>query len=249
MRRLPLLLALLLALVRGGPAAAEEAAEPAATVAKIQELLKAKDEAGLKEAVAKVPEMHNASEDAAAKASLADALGDVAKDKKAGEARQAAVEALAQLDEKKNAWKQLKGLMPDTKVEEAQPLDLAVVKAAGVVAEDGAIPLLVELGEKAKSTPLAKEAVMSLGGYTGASKKKKVEILDTVLSLAVRIKPSSGGSSNKAVSPQAQERFSEVGTAVVETANKLTGRKVPWEEWELLYKDHKKNLGKLLPDE
>jgi hypothetical protein len=64
----------------------------------------------------------------------------------------------------------------------------------------------------------------------------------------VRIKPSSGGSSNKTASPEAQARFAEVGGAIVSTVNKLTGRKSNWEEWEGLYKDHKKSLGKLLPD-
>jgi hypothetical protein len=202
----------------------------------------------MKTEAAKVPELFNAATDPAVKGPLADALGKIAKDKKAGDARVVAVEALAQLNDKKLAWKELKGLMPDVKVEEASPLDLAVVKSAGTIAEDGAIDVLLTLGEKAKATPLAKEALTALAGYTAADKKDKVKILDAALSLAVRIKPSSGGSSNKTVSPEAQARFQEVGGAVVHTANTLTGRKVNWEEWEVLYKENKKSLGKLLPE-
>jgi hypothetical protein len=131
------------------PVAAEEAADPAALVAKIEELRKAKDEGGLREHVAKVPDVHNAATDPAVKASLADALGKVAKDKKAGDARMAAVEALGLLNDKKLAWKELKGLVPDVKVEEPPAFDLAVVKTAGVIAEDGAIDTLLLLSEKA----------------------------------------------------------------------------------------------------
>jgi hypothetical protein len=230
------------------PVAAEDAADPAALVLKIEELRKAKDESGMKAEVEKVPEIFNAATDPAVKGSLADALGKVAKDKKAGEAREAAVTALAALNDKKLAWKELKGLMPDVKVEEPTALDLAVVKASGTIAEDGAIDLLLTLGEKAKATPLAKEAMQALSGYTAADKKDKVKILDAALGLAVRIKPSSGGQSNKNVSPEAQARFQEVGGAIVHTANTLTGRKVNWEEWEVLYKENKKSLGKLLPE-
>jgi hypothetical protein len=244
MRRAIWILLVLFGLV--APVAAEEAADPAALVLKIEELRKAKDEAGMKVEVEKVPDVFNAATDPAVKGSLADALGKVAKDKKAGEAREAAVQSIAMLNDKKLAWKELKGLMPDVKVEEASPLDLAVVKAAGTIAEDGAIDLLLTLGEKAKATPLAKEAMAALSGYTAADKKDKVKILDAALGLAVRIKP--GQSTSKNVSPEAQARFQEVGGAIVHTANTLTGRKVNWEEWEVLYKENKKSLGKLLPE-
>ena len=249
MRAALLLVPFLSVLLLASPLAAEEpAADPGlALVAKINELHKAKDEVTVRAEVSKVPDAFKAAEAPATKTALVDVLGKVAKDKKMPDAREAAVQAIGEIADKKMAWKELKPLMPDVKTEEPTAFDTLVVKTTGVIADEGAIPDLFTMVEKAKANALGREAALALGGYTAASKKKKIEILDTLLSFAVKIKPSQGGSSGKQTSPEATERFSLIGGGIIDTAVKLTGRQVKtWEEWEVLYKDNKKNLSKLM---
>jgi hypothetical protein len=242
-------LALLLVLA---PAAfAEEpAAEVKALADKIEEVRKAGDVSAMRAEVKKAAEMHNGLEDAAARGDLQDAIGKVLKDKKASDARLAAADALGTLNDHKGAWKQLKSAMPDVKAETAEPLDLAVLKAVGTVADEGAIDQLLELALKAKDRGIARDAAGALAGYTGASKAKKVKILEGLFEIGQRIKPSGGGGSGKAVSPEASARWQEVAPALGKSLNAITARNIgTWEEWEVLFKDNKKTLAKLLPEE
>jgi len=228
----------LLALSFAVPAVAEDKETALALATELTTTHKAKKYADLPDIVARVPEVYKAVEDKAARKSLLTALASVAKDKKAGDARLAVVTAVAALGDAKGGWKAISRLMPDPKVEEATPLDLAVVKAAGDLAPSRATKPLIELVQKAKDNMLAREAALALGGY-GTDKRGRVKILEELISLGQRTRP--GRSTSKNVSPVARERWSKVGPGIVLGLNRLTGQKIKdFEEWELLYKDNKK---------
>jgi hypothetical protein len=243
----PFVLALILVGASAPRAAGEEPASEAAALAqKIADLRKAEDTGALEAAVKEVPAVHKAATDPAEKGLLEDALGKVLKDKKAASARSASAEALAQLEDKKAAWKQLSGSLPDRKVEEHTELDLAILKAAGAIADDRAIDPLLELAAKAKAVAIAREATDALGGF-GQSKKRRVGVLEELVSLGVRTKPSSGA--GKAASPAAEERWKEVGPAIIRALNKLTGQNYQqFDDWYDIYKQNEKSLGKLFKE-
>lgn len=239
------LLAALLAALAPALRAEEPASEVKAFVDKIEELRKAADESGLKGELKKAVDLHNGLTDPAAKSAVQDAIGKVLKDKKSGDARIAATVSLAALNDHKGAWKHLKAVLPDKKLEAAEPIDLAVLDAVGKVADEGAIPPLLELAESAKDKAIARDAAQALAGFTGAG-KKRVVILEGLMSIAVKIKPSAG---TKGVSQEAQARWSDVGNAIGKTFNVLTGRNIAtWEEIEVLWKDNKKTPAKLFSD-
>ncbi len=205
-------------------------------------------EGNLAEEVGKVPEVYKGVEDKSARGKLVDALGSVAKDKDAAaDARLAAVNALVAIEDPDPAWREISRLMPNVKVEEATDLDVAVVKAAGDLAQSHAIKPLEDLLGKAKDNKLSHEAAVALGGF-GADKKNRVKILEDMVDLGRRIRP--GTSTTKSVSKEAMDRWTAVGGGIVEGLNRLTGDKLAtFEDWEAKVKEHKKKLQDLFPKE
>ena len=159
----------------------------------------------------------------------------------------AAVDALLALESLKAAWKVLSKLMPNVKkLEEATALQLAVVKAAGRMAQARAIKPLTELAYKSKDDKLRAAAALALGGYKD-DKKNRVKLLEELIGIGKRTRP--GRSTEKAVSPEARARWSAVGPSVVRALNNLTGHKErDFESWEQMYSDAKKKPSDLFLD-
>jgi len=107
---------------------------------------KAKDVAGATEALKKLPDVYKGTQDKALRGKLLGAVGKALKNKKLGDARLAAVDALLAVDDAKAASKFLSKVMPNPKkVEEATELQMAVVKAAGLMGQSRSIKSLTEL--------------------------------------------------------------------------------------------------------
>ena len=245
-RRALLPLLAVLALVLSAPdALAEEGEVDLAT--EIETARKAKDDGGTQTAVKKVPAAYKLAEKGD-RGKLVGALGKVLKDKKLSDARHEAVDALVALQDPKPAWKQLSKVMPNPKkTEEADELQLAVVKAAGALAQKGAVKPLIEMASKAKDPNLAAEAAGALGGYR-EDEKGRVKIFEELMSIALKTRP--GQSTTKNVSAAAQERWQKVGPRIVESFIRLTGRKeTSFDNWEQLYKDNKKRLKDLFEED
>lgn len=227
---------------------AEDEAPPAETL--LDELTAlTKEEAfdALVDVVAKVPEIYLASEDDRLRGKLRGALGKIAREKDAGDARFAAIDALQGIEDPKGAWKEISKLMPKGKEDEASPIDLAVVKAAGVLAQSRSVKALGELAMKAKDPALAAVAAVSLGGFR-EDKRNRVKILEELIKVGQRTRP--GRSTEKATSTVALERWAAVEKGVVTGLNTLTGRSLGgFEDWEVLYKDNKKRPAALFLDE
>lgn len=248
--------ALLLPLLLLGPGLATARAEdpPAADpvdelLTRMEELRKAEDAAGLQAAVGEIPALYKANEDAAVRGRLRTELAKVVKDEHAGPAREEAVKAFLGLEDPKNVWKELSKAMPDLKVEEASTLDLAVVAAAGDIADAKAIKVLQDMAGKAKDPDLAAAAAQALGGYR-ADKKNRVPILEELLNLGKLARPGQGGASGKNVSKEASERWGLMEKAIVAALNRLTGQKVAtFGDWEVLWKDYKKRPKDLFQEE
>ncbi len=241
-------LALSLLVLTPSFSSAEDEVPPAeALLDEITTLTKEEAFGALVDAVAKVPEIYLASENDGLRGKLRSALGKVARDKDAGDARIAAIEALLGIEDPKAAWKEMSKLMPKGKEDEASPIDLAVVKAAGVLAQSRSIKALGELAMKAKDPSLAAVAAVSLGGYA-EDKRNRVKILEELIKIGLRTRP--GRSTEKATSTVALERWARVEKGVVTGLNTLTGRSLGgFDDWEVLYKDNKKRPATLFLDE
>jgi len=212
---------------------------------------KAKDSSAASAAIGKTSALYESCEDKALRGKLLGELGKLLKNKKLGDARMDALNALVELGtiaNPKGAWKHVSKEMPNPKkVEEATELQTAVVGAAGRLAQKGAIKPLLELAAKAKDDKLAAAATRALGGY-GQDKKSRVMILEELIDLGKRTRP--GRSMSKAVSPVAQARWQAVGSALIGALNHLTGRKEgDFETWEELFKSNKKKPANLFEDD
>jgi len=234
-------------LALAAPAWAADVEEANALVDELETERKNKDPGAMIMAIEKVPAVYKSIDDKSARGKLLGALGKIAKDKKAAEARPAAVTALVQVEDPKPAWKQISKLMPGPKVEEASDLDLAVVNAAGELAQSRALKPLYELLGKAKDNKLARAAGIALGGY-GADKRGRVKVLEELIDTGKRIRP--GRSTDKAVSPEATARWREVGPGITKGLNRLTGQDLgTFEEWEAVYKENKKRPSDLFVED
>ena len=226
-------------------ARAEESAGKA-LLERLKNLQREADDGGLASAIDEVPSVYKSEGAAPVQAKLRGALGKIAKDKKLDSARSAAVRALCELDDAKNAWKEMSKLLPSPKVAEGSGLDLEVVRAAGQLAQSKAAKPLLELVKKGKDPKLAAAAARALGGFT-ADVKGRVKILEELVSLGKRLRP--GQSTDKAAGSAATERWAAVGPAITEGLNELTGRsEKDFEAWEALVEEHKRNLKGLFPE-
>lgn len=243
-----LLLSAVLALsVLAAPALAEDEVDPGKALLKqLMTLRKAEDAAGLAKAAATVPEVYKASADKSLRGKLLGELGKVVKDDDLGAARLAAVDAIVAVEDPKAAWKTLARNLPGPKVEEASEVDLAVVRAAGTLAQSRALKPLLELAAKAKQAEVAAAAAKALGGFNG-DKRGRVKLLDELISIGKRTRP--GRSTEKAVSEEAQKRWETVRPSLVAGLNKLTGRdEGSFEDWEALWDEYKKRPKQLFVD-
>lgn len=222
------------------PATAADDDPVAALLAELDQLRKANDATGLATAVAKVPEAYKGTEDSGARSKLRGELGKILKDEDLGAARNAAVDALVALDDPKAAWKEMSRVLPDAKVEEASEVELAVVKAAGKLAQSRAIKPLLELTAKAKDNKVGAEAAEALGGFRSDT-RERVKILEELISIGRRLRP--GQTTSKGASQEAVQRWQAVGLGILKGLNALTNRKeTTFETWEQLYDQYKKNL-------
>lgn len=248
MRSLPFLASLALFLTILAPrASAEDEIDPGkALLEKLTELRKAEEVDGLAKAVAEVPEVYKASEDKSLKGKLRDELGKVLKDDDLGAARRAALGALLALEAPKDAWKEIKRVMPDRKLEEATELDVAIVRAAGTLAQSRAVKPLLELAFKAKDASIAAAACEALGCYKEDT-RGRVKILEELISCGVRTRP--GQTTEVAASEESRKRWATVAPGIIKGLNDLTGRSISsFEDWEVLYKEHKKRPKELFVD-
>ena len=234
---LPLLLAVLAL-----PVFAEDDdpnAVPKELIASLSELRKAGDVSGLQEAVERVPHVYADTMDKALRSKMCAEVGKILKDKDAGAARSSAAEVLTQLDDPKTAWKYLSKVLPDPKWEEVDAFYIVVIDSAGKVAYPKSVKALLELAAKSKDNQVAAHAVMALGNF-GEDKRARVTVLEELMSVVQRIKP--GHSTSKQTSPEAMERWGTIQPAMLGALNQLTGQNVAtFEDWEELWREHKRN--------
>jgi hypothetical protein len=247
MRRLTAAALVLLATGAALPALAgepERLTEATALADRIAELRKAQDRAALETELRRVAELHNALETAAARARLQAEVGDVLRDKDLGATRVTAADVLGALHDEK-AWGQLRRSLPDADLEAALPLDLRVVRSAGLVAAPTAAGPLLDLARKAKDANLAREAVEALGNFGYA--KGRAGVLADLLELAARLKPGgAGGSRGTKGSADGAERWAALQAPLLKSMNQLTGRtEASLEHWFALAKEKKGKLDDL----
>ena len=244
---LAILVAAILACLAGTTARAEEDASGQELLDRITALQKSGEIGQLQGAIEEIPAVYQAEGSAPLQPKLRALLGKIAKDKKMASARVTAVRTLGELGDAKHAWKEISGLLPAPKVEEASELDLEVVRVAGKLAQPKASKPLLELVKKGKDAKLAGDAARALGGF-GADVKGRVKILEELVSLGRRLRP--GTSTDKATSPVALERWGLIGPGITAGLNGLTGREVSdFAGWETLYDENKSKLKSLFPAE
>jgi hypothetical protein len=235
------------ALLSFGPhAEAREESAAITLVKRLGTLRKAANAAALVEAVADAPSAHDRTSNASDQAKLRKELGKIAKQRDLGPARKAAIEALAALGAPKEAWKEVSKLLPAAKTEEATDADLAAVRAAGKLAQEKAAKPLLDLVAKAKDARLAAAAAKALGGFRAAP-KKRLGVLKDLVKTGTRLEVADDAT--EADDPKAK-RWRQVGPAIVEGLNLLTGRMLDtMESWRALLEEHRKDLTQVFTDE
>jgi hypothetical protein len=230
------------AAVRAEDAPADAAAQAKALLAEIDAAESAKDDGALTGLAKKVPPLYKQVQDNAVKGSLMKALGSIVRSTKFPGARKAALEAVVETEDGKEAWKAIQAGYPADDVEDAERFNVEFVKAVGALHPDAAIDRLLETYKKAKQLDLAAEAALALGNYK--TSKRREYIVIEVVKIGKNLVPSKSTSKN--VSPETQARWSQVSPAIGKCLDNLTGEKVgdPL-EWFKRVDEAKKNIKSL----
>ncbi len=222
----------LLALLFSPIAHAREESAAKALTRQLAALRKAGDANALVDVMPEVAQAYRQSGNPGEMAKLRGELGKIAKQRKLGPARPAAVRALASLGAPKEAWAELTSLMPAARVEEASALDLEVVKTAGKLAQGKVVKPLLVLVAQAKDPQLAVVAAEALAGFRAAP-KTRVAVLKDLLALGGRMAAAATASD---AASDAASRWATVGPAIVRGLNGLTGQELgSFEEWTAAY--------------
>ena len=236
-----LLLAWALGLVPLATPAHAEGDEAKALLAALSAARKDKERVGLADAVERVPAAFAATADAGTRKKLLAELGKVLKDKKAIGARTAAAKALGQVEDKAAAWKVLSKALPKPKAKDVAQHETAAIRAAAALAQDAAIPPLVQLMQKGKSRIAAREAIIALGGY--GSSKKRASVLEALLETTSRLHAAAQSAAQNPKGGSGGRAWEELGPSLIASLNSLTGQKhATADAWMAAAKEHKKKL-------
>ncbi len=222
------------------PAPATDAASQVkALLVEMETALKAKDEGAIVKVAKQLPALFKATQEGAVRASIAKALGSVVKQNKMTTARGAALDALVETEDGKEAWKAIQGSYPADDVEDSERWNVEFVKAVGLLHPDAAIERLLETFRKAKQDDLAATAVTALGNY-GKSKQREM-VLTEIVKAGKNMVPAN--SSGKNASPETRARWAALSGAIGKALDQLTGDSVGDPvEWFKKYDDGKKNI-------
>lgn len=225
--------------------ATDAASQVKALLAEIDVAEKAKDDGALSSAAKKIPALYKGTQDGALRSQMAKALAGMLKNPKLSSSRKSALDALAETEDGKEAWKAMQSQYPADDVEDTERFNVDFVKTVGKLHPDGAIDKLLETFKKAKQNEFSAEAVTALGQYHKS--KQRERILEEVCKAGKNMVPSR--SANKNPSPEAQTRWANLAPAIGKALDQLTGDSVgDPTEWFKRFDDSKKNLKALFKD-
>lgn len=232
-------LALLLSLAPAPAGAADDKAkleEAKKLAADLEAARKAKDGSAVGGLVKNVPGVHNGIENGPARGKLQKALGAVLKQKGLEDLSGPVIEALAELNDPKGAYSQLKRFMPGPKDKtEIDDRGQAVLAAVAKLAPDAAIGDLEDLAEKSRDYTAAAGAITALGHYKAS--KKRVAILESLIKLISRFQPPRG----QQIGAEAEKRWKALAEPLVVACNRITTRRETTPDaWLNLWKENKK---------
>jgi hypothetical protein len=243
------LVALVLALLLSAPVA--RAADDPAKLAEAKKMVadmaaarKAKDVAALQALLGKLAAIHNGITDKSTRSKLLKEAGDVLKGRDLESLAEPTVEALAQCDDPKGAFKHLRRYMPGPKDKnEVTPLGLKVIEAAGTLAPNEAIKPLQDLASKSRDYKAAAAAIASLGKFKGS--KKRVGILEELVKLMRLFRPPNTGQVGK----ETADRWKALAEPLVVACNELTGQKLKSpDDWVNVWNENKHKPAAIFQD-
>ena len=237
-----LALSFLMALLAlGAPSAlaaddADKLAEAKQLVTDIDAARKAKDASTAGGLLKSLPALHNGLENKPARGKLQKAAGSLVKAKGMEDLGPTAVATLAELNDPKGAYKQLKKHMPGPKDKtEISDLGKAVLAAVAKLAPDGAIGALSDLAEKSRDYEASALAIHALGHYKAS--KKRVAILENLIKLISRFQPPRG----QQVGVETEKRWKALAEPLIIACNRITTRRETTPDaWLGLWKENKK---------
>lgn len=217
----------------------DAASQVKAILLEMETALKAKDEGTITTAAKKLPPLYKSTQDGALRSSIAKGLGAVVKQNKMTTARKAALDALVETEDGKEAWKAIQGAYPADDVEDQERWNVDFVKAVGLLHPDGAIDKLLETFAKAKQSDFAGAAVAALGNYNES--KQRERILTEIVKAGKNMVPSRSKTANP--SPEASARWGVVSEKIGKALDQLTGDSVGDPvEWFKKFDEGKKNI-------
>jgi hypothetical protein len=235
-------------------ASAEEAAPVDELTAKIVALeasvaqhKKDKDGAGLvKDLDAIVPLHKRASKEAKYEDRLTALIGTILQGTRDDDVEKAALETIGALGDEDN-WKYVRKYLAQPDEAVAPPLLLPAIDAAGKIKAAGAVDPLLKIVEDSKEYSAAAAAMQALGSF-GENKRARAKILEAMVKTVKRSSPGGrsgkGGGGGKSGGESA--RWDALAPALVESANRLTGKKIAKpDDWFELYDRHKSKLDDL----
>jgi hypothetical protein len=204
------------------PAAApatDAASQIKALIAEIDAAMVEKDDAKLSSAAKKAPTLYKSTTDQAVRGPLLKSLVALVKQTKYASARSAALKALIETEDSKEAGKALMAVYPKDDVEDNERFNVAIVNGIGALHPDSAIPTLLETYKKAKQNELAAEAVLALGNYHKSRQRETV--LEEIYKIGKNMVPSRAPGKNP--SPEVQARWGVMAPAIGKALDMLTG--------------------------
>jgi hypothetical protein len=243
--RLPTALApgLLAGFVLSGSATAEGLEAAADALAdRIAQHAEEGEDAALVEVLDDVVALHERASDDEQRAEVNGLFGAVLRATRNEGVEKAVLEAIGRTGDEAN-WRYVRPYLRQPDPKEEPPLLVEAIETAGEILAPGAIDPLLRIARKSKTYPAAAAAIRALGSY-GSNERSRARILEEIVETVRKSVPGGRGMQKGGTSGDGEgygstyggrgdaSRWSVLAPALVEAANRLTGREAATaEDW------------------
>lgn len=241
-----LALAVVVLLLTALPVRAEDRPDlldPADLLARLDAARAAKDVRGVEALVRAAAAAHNRSRSAVVRGRLRARLGEILRDPQEDANRLHAADALAQVDDARAAWRELRRMLPDAAAPQVEPVGLRVLRALGLLAHDPCLDEILRFARASPDPTATSAAVEALGRFRFARQRKAILLDLLALGQEVSERPRRG---TEGPPDEVRRRWLRVGDDVVRAMDHLTGRRVgSLAAWQQLVDEKRNELDSL----
>lgn len=228
------------------PARAEDpptVLDAGALLTRLEEARQAQDARAVEVLVRAAADAHNRSRSAVMRGRLRARLGEILRDPEEDANRLHAADALAQVDDARAAWKELRRLFPAASAEAVEPVGVRVLRALGLLAYEPCLDMLVQFARTSRDPAATSTAVEALGRFRFARRRTDVLLDLLAIGVEVREQPRRGTAGEP---DEARRRWLRVADDTVRALDHLTGRREgDLAAWERLVEERRSDLESL----